>query len=337
MKPRRKNAATLSDVAARAGVSKASASVILNGARSSAAVSSGTKERILSAAQELRYSRNAVAHSLSSRRTNVVGFHSATGYLDLQDPFMADLVAGLQNGCNRHCKDLLLHGTFHGGLSHVVYSELVNGKIDGLIVISRPDNPLVTLLAESHLPVIAVVDAVPNLPSVVADDAEGSRLLARHLVEKGHKRVLYRKSPQYFVSAERRLQAFRAAAQEYGMKLDEVMAPFNATSLTEEDIDLLNAPVARRPTAAVCWADNAAWQFWRSCEGAGIRVPDDIAVTGFDGVLSTQGPVSGLTTIHAPWAQVAQTAVALLEAHIAQREVPLETVLPVTLTEGDTT
>jgi DNA-binding LacI/PurR family transcriptional regulator len=66
-------------------------------------------------------------------------------------------------------------------------------------------------------------------------------------------------------------------------------------------------------------------------------VPDDIAITGFDGVQSTQGPVSGLTTIHAPWAQVAQKAVSLLGANIAQKEVLPETVLPVTLTEGETT
>jgi LacI family transcriptional regulator/LacI family purine nucleotide synthesis repressor len=327
----------LTDVAARAGVSKASASVILNGSRSSAVVSADAKERILSAAHELAYNRNAVARSLSSRRTDVLGFYSTTSYLDLHDPFMAALIAGLQDGCELLCKDLLLHGTFHGHSSRAIYGELANGKIDGLVVIARPDNPLLDLLVGSHLPVVAVADAVPNLPSVVVDDVMGSRLLAMHLKEKGHQRVLYRKSPRPFVSVERRLQGFREASHDLGLHVDEVVAPYDAVGLTEDDLQYLKAPISQRPTAAVCWADNAAWLFWRNCKEAGLRVPDDIAITGFDGVRSTQGPVSNLTTVHAPWAKVAETAISLLGAQIAHEEVPLETVLPVTLTSGETT
>jgi DNA-binding LacI/PurR family transcriptional regulator len=324
-------------VAARAGVSKASASVILNGSRSSTSVSHDTKQRILLAAQDLQYSRNAVAHSLSSRCTDIIGFYSANGYLDLHNPFMADLIAGAQDGCELFCKDLLLHGMFHGASSRAVYSELANGKIDGLIVIARPDDSLTHLLHESHLPVVAVADAVPSLPSVVVDDAQGSRLLVLHLHQKGHRRVLYRKAPHPFVSTERRLVAFREAARECGMQMDEVVAPHNTVALTEDDRLFLQGPIAQRPTAVVCWADNAAWLFCRNCERAGLRIPDDIAVAGFDGVRSTQGPVSGLTTVRAPWSQVSQTAVSLLMAQIEHKEVPAETVLPVTLTEGNTT
>jgi DNA-binding LacI/PurR family transcriptional regulator len=122
----------------------------------------------------------------------------------LHDPFEVDLVATLQNGCNLHCKDLLLHGICHGASPHNVHSDLANGTDRWIGYYVAPQQSTCRyILTASHLPVVA--GAVPNLTSVVADDAGGLRLLARHLVEKGRKRVLYRKSPHFFISAERRL------------------------------------------------------------------------------------------------------------------------------------
>src|SRR5205085_1723592 len=135
----------------------------------------------------------------------------------------------MQAGCDQYQKDLLLHGTFRGRSIDNIYAELLDGRLDGLIVQAPPSDPLVDRLAASHLPVIAVVDAIPSVPSVVVDDAGGSRLLARRLAERGHQRLIYLAPIVPLVSATRRRSAFLEAADQHGMQV----AVWEAASMRE--------------------------------------------------------------------------------------------------------
>ena len=327
---------TMRDVAREAGVSQMTVSAVLGGKSAQSRISEPTQVRVIEAAREMGYQPNAIARSLRRRSTNVIGFYSGYGYLDTHNAFLAELISGLQAGGERHRKDLLLHGVYRGSSVDDIYAELMDGRIDGLVLNAGPQDPLADRLAASHLPVVALVDAIPTVPSVVAADAQGSAYLAAHLAEKGHSRVLYRYSNhRYLVSASRRREAFLQRAAEYGMEVrlweDDVTCPANIAGL-----DWFHEAPGIRPTAVVCWNDLAAYDLLTQCRKYGLRTPEDLAVVGFDGVPTPFDFVWRLTTVRAPWAEVARVAVDLLIAQIQGEPVLQETELPVELVCGDT-
>lgn len=334
----RRQPITLKEVAERAGVSKMAASAALTGNMEHTRVSEATRARILAAAAEMGYMPNAVARSLKRRATHIIGMYCGYTFLDARHPFLGEIIGGAQAGCDVHHKDLLLHGVFRGLSVDDIYKELVDGRIDGLILTAGQEDPLVVRLAASHLPVVAIVDAVPSLPSVVVDDSDGSRQIVDFLADRGHQRLLYRSVsdlPQ-MVSVERRRTAFLEAAGARRLTVREWDAP-EMTLPTDRDIAAwLDEPAEVRPTAAVCWNDLAAYDLLAHCHARGVRVPDDLALIGFDGLKTPLGFLLGLATIRAPWAQVARTAVDLLVAQIDGDTVPKETVLPVEFYRGAT-
>src|SRR5688500_9811310 len=188
---RRVRAATLNDIAELVGVSKMAVSAVLGRTSGYVRVSEGTRQRIVDTARELDYRPNAVARFLRDRRTHIIGFHSGHGYVSPRNAFLAEIIHGLQQGCDERQKDLLLHGVFQNRPVDKIYDELADGRIDGLVLCEPADDPLVGRLTGARLPAVVVVDAVKGLPSVVADDAGGTRILIDHLWSRGHRRVIY--------------------------------------------------------------------------------------------------------------------------------------------------
>jgi DNA-binding LacI/PurR family transcriptional regulator len=333
-------AATLKDVAALAGVDKTSASVVLNGAKSSTGVSAARRQRILAAVAQLNYTPNGLARSLSRRRTDSISFYSGQGFLDLTDQLISGLVAGIHQGCEKHRKDLVLYGTFYGVDSPEVFRKLADGKTDGLILHTPPDNSLLPLIDKSHLPVVAVADAVPQLPSVAVDIADGAKRLADYLHSKGHRRILYRACEvrkHQTTTVTLRECVFIERAQQLSMTVDFIPVSDMAVVFTAQELDLLRPPRRDRPTAAVCWSDNSARSTLTHCANAGMRVPDDLAVAGSDGLRCESADSRRITSIRVPWMAAASIAVDLLVDLIEGKKVPHETMLPVSLSIGDTT
>lgn len=328
-------APTLVDVARHAGVNKVTASIALSGGKGNTRVSEATRQRILLAAEALAYRPNAVARSLRSRRTHTVGFYMS-GFIDMRDLFLSEIVSGIQEGCQRSRHDFLMHGTFEGRSTDEVYTHLLNGKVDGLVLHVDSGDPLLPRLAASRLRVVAVANPVPGLPSVTVDDAAGSRMLAEHLALRGHRRVLYAACPFPLTSAVRRCAAFQDAAQNYGIALSTPTDPIDGAERAFLEREIVSLPPALRPTALVCWNDQAAHRILPHIRASGLRVPEDLAVAGFDGITSYIPPAYTLTSVRAPWHGVALAAVDLL----CRAPGPLAlsaTVLPVEFVQGETT
>ncbi len=300
-------------------------------------VSEATRKRVLDIAQEINYQPNIAARNLRRRRTDILGIYTRYGYLNGRSYFLTELLGGLQEGCDAHQKDLLLHGAFHGHTPEKIFSELTDGRVDGLILLTNSDDPLVSLLTASALPAVAIVDALPGLPSVVADDALGMRQIVEHLAEQGHHSLFYRDRSYPRVSALHRLSSFRETVSALGLEAIESVAVDLSDMLTPSESLWMEAPRDRRPTAAVCWNDMTAYDLLGHCESRCLRVPQDLAVTGFDGIMPPPGFNSRLTTVRAPWLQVARTAVDLLVRRIDGEALPAETILPVEFILGDTT
>ncbi len=327
---------TMKDVAERVGVSKMTVSAVLSGKSGPMRISLATQVRVREAAQQMGYRPNAVARSLRRKSTNIIGFYAGHGYLNARLPFLAEIIGGIQECCNQYHKDVLLHGVFRGYSVEDIYAELVDGRIDGLIVHAPPEDPLVDQLAASHLPVVAIADPIPTLPSVIVDDVAGANLAVDYLLSQGHRRILYRDTDKPLASAVRRREAFCEAAARQGMEMSVWHGPDDTTTPEDTLLDFLDAPLAQRPTAIFCWNDMAAYDMMLHCRQRRVRIPEDLAVLGFDGLPTPLEGVWRLTSIRAPWAEVARTAVTLLVAQLNGEQVAPQTILPVAFAPGDT-
>jgi DNA-binding LacI/PurR family transcriptional regulator len=326
----------MKDVAQRASVSTMTVSLVLSGKSGAERISEETRQRVLNAARELRYLPNARGRALRSGRTNIIGLYAGFGFVNVRLPFFTEVVSGLQEGCEQVKKDLLLHGVFHGDTPDAIFNELVDGRIDGLVVSMPPDSTLAQRLADSPFPVVAVADPLPGVPSITVDDKAGSRMIVEHLHERGHSRVAYLSSQVRPLSTVRRRQAFLSSAAELRMEVTEHVFDPHAPGTEPIIPALLEIPVASRPTAIACWNDDAAFEIVSECRRFGIRVPDEMAVVGFDGTPFHCDPDWKLTTVRAPWAQAARTAVLYLAEIMEGRQVPQDTILPVELLLGQT-
>lgn len=326
-------AVTLVDVAVKAGVNKVTASIVLSGGSGNTRVSDATRQRILKVAEELGYQPNAIARSLRRRKTDIIGFYMS-GYLDTRDLFLSEISSGLHERCEHHNRDLLVHGRYRGLSADKIFAQLLNGKVDGLVLHVHSDEALIGRLAASRLPVVAIANPVPDLPCVGVDDAEGSRLLVDHLAKQGHRCIHYATSPFKLTSTERRFAAFQAAAAEAGIRLTS--SHVGGDEQTLDSLDHAITPVrGERPTAIACWNDSIAYRVVTHLELRGLQVPGDIAVAGFDGYASPIPPAYRLTTVRAPWREVAGIAVDVLAANDGKPNVG-EIMLPVSLLTGDT-
>ena len=318
---------TIYDIARQTGIGKSTVSRALNGG----AVAPETRELVLKAAAELRFRPNKTARSLSRSKTRTIGAYSGAGYLSASNNFMAEIIGGLQRGCDEAEHNLLLHGNFPGLTASDVCDELRAGLIDGLILV-LPQPEVVAQLSQGGFPVVVLSDGTPELPSVVIDEARGARLLAEFLASKGHRRILYRKR-EVVASAQLRLQAFRREARRLQMQLQE--CSIGPVGVTDEEKALLALPPGERPTVVVGWEDDAACQMCRYLRSAKLRVPEDVAVAGFNGI-NRPGTGPQLTAVVAPWQEVAARGVQLLLQQLRGEPVPQLTSLPVALEPGET-
>jgi DNA-binding LacI/PurR family transcriptional regulator len=170
------------------------------------------------------------------------------------------------------------------------------------------------------------------------DDVRGGRLQAEYLAGKGHRRVRYLCSSGRQESTMRRQRSFIRAACDFGMEVTEQPCRHsrNGPHVSEAEAGWLDLPPGVRPTAAVCWNDVAAYDLLEQCQRRGLRVPEELAIVGFDGVFTTRGLRRRLTTVRAPWQQVGQTAIVLLANALEGETIERETVLPVALIVGET-
>lgn len=330
-------AVTAKDIANQLGLSQPTVSRILNGTRGHR-IAEATRVRVVEAARRMDYRPNAVARSLRRQRTNIVGFYSGYASLNVRHDFLGAIIGGLQRACEPHGLDLLLHGVQAHRSMEEVYRDLTDGRIDGLFFHATIANPLVARLAASSLKVIALVNAMPNVPAVVADGADGMRQLVNYLWSKGHRRIAY-VSPMQFESVHARRQAFLDEMQKRGAS--PIESPVISTSI-EDTLESAAAvwnslkELEVMPTAVCCWNDRAAYKLLWHCMQIGVRVPDELAIAGFDGFLETKIPVRELTTVTVPYGDMTERALELMMNLFDGTSIPMTTVVPVTLTPGDT-
>ncbi len=321
------------DLALELGLSQSTVSRILNG-DTKQRISKQTRERVLESAREKEYQPNAVARSLRRGRTNVLGLYTRHTY-DARNDFLAEILGGLQHACAAHGLDLMLQIGMQNRPADEVYNALRDGRIDGLIVHSSAEDPVLSKLASSGLPIIALADPDPVLPTVTCDDASGMAQLVDYIWERGYRRFAFVEPEFDLASVHRRRETWTRMLQERGIKQNNrivIRIPAEDCETVLEFPDL----IGNIPCAVSCWNDRTAYSLLRCCRAHGIYVPEMLAVTGFDGLLDSKLPERQLVTANCRWADAAARSVELLAIRIDGGLTDIETRMPVYLIGGDT-
>ncbi|WP_334174149.1 LacI family DNA-binding transcriptional regulator [Pseudoxanthobacter sp.] len=297
---------SLKDVAARAGVSVATVSRMLNGTLE---LPEDTRARINEAIRALDYRPNPHARRLSRGRSDTIGLVVP----DIANPFFATLVAAVEEEAGRHGLELSLFATLNRADREIGYLRLIErNHVDGLIfVTNHPDDGTLAARISGAGRVIVVDEDVPGAlaPKLFCDNEMGGRLVGRHLAENGHRRVLFLSGPPEMVSARGRL---RGLQQGLGPEAD-------VTIHTGDYSIAFGREAARRFIAGGCQAtaifatsDEIVIGLMEVFREAGLHVPADVSLVGFDDVGPLHLFAPPVTSVRQPIRALGARALALL-------------------------
>src|SRR5579884_67095 len=332
--------ATLRDVAKRAGASVSAVSEVLNGkGRHTIRVGQATRERIWAVAKELGYTPNPIARSLVTRKTGVLGlvFPYSGAFID-RNPFCTQVMSGVFEEVVRERYNLMLHTALGDDWSTVEESALLDPRVDGLLlVLPSPHSPVIARCLREGFPCVAIVyePDSDDVYTVNADEFTGGRLATEHLLELGHWRIAHLVGTPGIATTEPRKQGYLAALAAAGIQADPALlvpAGFDWQNGYEAIRTLLERPSSQHPTAIFAANDLCAEGAMHALRERGLRVPEDMALVGYDDTWFATMTHPPLTSVYMPIYEMgvlaAQMLIALVEGgELADRQ----PVLPVRL------
>ncbi len=322
-------AVRLTDVAARAGVSTATVSRVLNGL---GPTSEDVRGRVLHAAKELDYHPNWLARSLRARRTNTVGLVLP----DIENPFFTSLVKGAERAAGTRGWNLILCNSDEDvAREEALVRTLAERKIDGLLLCAAAGPHAYLARYQGHLPVVAVNRLIPgaSVPSVTADNERGAYDAAAHLLAKGLRPLALLIGTPGLSTTEARLAGCRQAAEAYALAREDLLLKVGC-GRTREGYKAAAQCLDETPRPRAIFAFNnlMAEAALRAIHDRGLRCPEDLALIGFDDFRSAAAMTPPLTVIEQDPEGMGEKAVEVLSDLVAFGEVaPLNTVLPARL------
>jgi DNA-binding LacI/PurR family transcriptional regulator len=299
---------SIKDIAKAAGVSHSTVSRALS---DSALVSDGTKARIQRLASEMGYSPDSLARSLVTRQTHTIGVVVTT----IADPFIAQVVQGIEATAQDHGYTVILCNSGAVSDREIAAVEMLRSKrVDGVIVTSSRIGALyLEHLERIGVPIVLInnhnEDSGRYTFTVSVDNYHGGRLATKHLIELGHRRIAYVTAPADHSSDLDRMTGYRQALGDAGIEPDPALViPGNGRADGgEQALESLNA-LDVRPTAVFCYNDMTAIGLIAAARDAGLSVPGDMAVVGFDDILFATYCYPPLTTVAQPKIEMGQLA-----------------------------
>lgn len=299
-----KSAITIKDVAREANVSVATVSRALNGHHN---VAEPVRKLVLEVADRLRYTPHAAARSLSSRSTQTVGVVLP----DLHGEFFSELMRGIDAVASAHRRHLLV-SSYHGDPRQQREVLLaMRGRVDGLLLLS-PYADNADFLADNLPPVMPTVLintplADAGLAAFSIDDHAGAQAMTRHLLERGHRRIAFIGGPDRNHDAQERLRGFRdAMAGCASAEAIELPGGFDETSGHAAGVALLQG--GKLPDAVFAANDMMAIGCLYAFNQAGVRVPEQVALAGYDDIPLARFVHPALTTMQVSIAELGERA-----------------------------
>lgn len=312
--PRRtsRRQATIRDVAKRAGVSTATVSRTL---ANPSLVSDETRTRVLAAVKATGYTPNMAARHLRARRSMMV----LVVVPNVANAFFAEVLRGIDDELVANGYGMIIGNLDNRREREARYVDLVfSGQVDAVLLMGGEiPSGGGRLMSEAGVPLVTIcVDINGAFPSIMVDDKESSRRVAEHFVSLGHKSFGYVSGPQGNRNEVARWQGFMSSLADAGFDPDEVVywpGDFMIHSGARAAREFLAG--ARRPTAVYAVSDSMAISFMKTVMEAGISVPEDVSVVGFDGIEFAEFVTPTLTTIQQPRHEIGRNGVrTLIEA-----------------------
>lgn len=338
-----RQAITLKDVAEQAGVSLMTVSAVLNGKASERRISLPTQERVTTVARELGYKPNQLARGLVTGRSGVMGlvFPYSSAFID-HNPFSSAILSGVMAVAVQKRWNLMLHTATGDDWNAVDSGELIDPRVDGLLlVLPTPDSPLVARCQRERFPCVSLVYAAdsPDICTVNADDFLGGKLATEHLLEQGHRRIAHLAGSPLVATSAPRTRGYLAALQAAGITPDPsliITANFRQPEGRAAMKALLDRPEKQWPTAVFAGNDLTALGALEHLNECGLRIPEDIALVGYDDSQVAQLMLPSLTSVRMPIYEMALEATNLLISLIEGKEIEQrQPVLPVSLKVRD--
>jgi LacI family transcriptional regulator len=319
----------LLDVARACGFSVSTVSIVLSDAPLSQNVAASTRQRIRAMAQQLGYHPDAFARSLRRRRSQTIGVL----VYDLSDPYCIPVVRGIQAGLQpASYMPLLMDAQTQRGLFDSYLEMILERRAEGVIVIASwvfEEANLLSDIKKNNVPIVIVSRDLTGrgVSSVLVDNEAGGALAMRHLYELGHRRIAAIRGPEELFDSLPRWAGIENVAREVGVPFDDQLV-FQLPGLVdpasgfEGGLDCARKMLATGVpfTAVLAFDDLTALGVVRGLSDAGVRVPEDCSVLGFDDVLPAAVSTPGITTIRQPLKEMGLLAAKWMLEAVEARE-----------------
>lgn len=318
---------TITDVSRRAGVSRSTVSRVVAG---NGYVSESKRKAIERAIADLGYRPNTLAQALRSNRSNVIG----AVLVDVGTPYFSNMIYGVQRATRGAGKALMVSSGYADQDQEArAVIELVDRSCDGIVLyLERPmREDVVEILRRSRIPVVSIGrDFCPvSRGSVVLDNIGGASAAMRHLLEQGHRDIVYLSGQPDFGDTVARMEGIALALGEYGLSMQDItVVPgiFHQDFGYEATRRLINE--GHPFTAIFAGDDDMAAGVLLALRDAGRRVPEDVSVIGFDDAFHARHMWPPLTTIRQPVDELGERAASLLLELLASPGAgPLQTIV----------
>jgi len=306
---------TIKDIAALAKVSSATVSHVINKTRY---VSDEVIERVNQAMDELGYTPNYLARSLRQGKTNTIGLLMP----DSSNPYFAELGLAIEKAAFKLNYNVILCNTESKQEKELLYIDVLSQKqVDGIIFVSTGNNlesieymiskKIVFVMIDRELSVYQEFD----FPLVLTDQFAGGQMAAEHILSLGHKRIACVTGPSFLTPSSQREKGFRQALQDAGVPVIEELI-VKGDFLPESGYRAIHGFMSCKepPTAVFACNDLMAFGVIRGANEAGLSIPDDLSVVGYDNIHLAAYASPSLTTVSLPNDDIAESAMHLLIA-----------------------
>ncbi|MBE0688670.1 MAG: LacI family DNA-binding transcriptional regulator [Anaerolineae bacterium] len=310
---------TIYDVAEAAGVSYSTVSRVLNGFEF---VKESTRSKVIDAAERLGYVANLQARGLAGGRSNIIGLLVPV----LDNSYISEVMLGIDEALARADFNLMLFTTHRHAGKEMQYASTIASMTDGLILIVPLESQLyLNAIRERNYPHVLVdqPDDTGATASVDATNWHGAYEATQHLIMLGHRRIGVITGLLELNSAQERLNGYRAALQDNAIPIDNsLIAEGNYLQLGGYNVASELLRVHERPTAIFAMNDLSALGAMDAIREAGLSIPDDISLVGFDDIPQAAIMHPKLTTVRQPLVQMGRTAVRLLLEQLEHPDSP---------------
>ncbi|CAN5725125.1 LacI family DNA-binding transcriptional regulator [soil metagenome] len=328
---------TLHDVAEAAGVSPTTVSLVLAGKAGKRRISEATDGRVRIAAERLGYTPNLLQRSLRRGRTHVISFYNAYRNREWSDLYMDRMAAAIEHAGGSEGYDVLAHCNFQRDTQET-FGFLTGGFADGLVLFNpATDEPLVPLLRSSGVPTVLIDprDTDTGLSSVYDDEETGMRLVSEALLGQGHRRVAaVVERTNGVLDPTGRLARLRRHFAAEGLEIAVGSVALWNGSPSGVLAQVLS--MSARPTALFVWHDRAAYAILEACAVAGVSVPQDLSIVGYDGLIWPSKSPHVVSSVHVALDRIGRAAVATLHRLIEGEPGPLTETIAIDFFPGTT-